>query len=54
MKYIIYNAVLISDVQQNYSIIYVIYFIYIYIFFFKFPSIIGIYKILNIVPCAVQ
>ena len=28
--------------------------VYIYIFFFRFFSIIGYYKILNIVPCARQ
>ena len=29
-------------------------YIYIYIFFFRYFSIIGYYKILNIVPCAIQ
>ena len=28
--------------------------LYIYIFFFRFFSIIGYYKVLKIVPCAVQ
>ena len=28
--------------------------IYIYVFLFRFFSIIGYYKILNIVPCAIQ
>ena len=28
--------------------------VYIYIFFFRVFSIIGCYKILNIVPCAIQ
>ena len=29
-------------------------YIYIYIFFFRYFSVIGYYKILNIVPCAIQ
>ena len=37
-----------------YIYIYNVYYIYIYIFFFRFFSIIGYYKILNIVPCAIQ
>ena len=46
----------ISGVQQSDSFIYMklnIY-IYIYIFFSNFVSIIGYYKILNIVPWAIQ
>ena len=39
-----YNVVLVSDVQQSDS----------YIYFFIFFSIIGYYRILNIVPCAIQ
>ena len=45
---LIYNVVLLSSVQQSAS------FIHIYIFFFRLFSIIGYYKILNIVPCATQ
>ena len=45
---LIYNVVLISGIQQSDSCI------YIYIFFFRFFSIINYYKILNIVPCAIQ
>ena len=37
-----------------YIYIYLCVYIYIYIFFFRFFSIIGYYKILNIVPCATQ
>ena len=47
---LIYNVVLISVVQQSDSVLY----IYMDIFFFIFFSIIGYYKILNIVPCAMQ
>ena len=46
--WLIYNVVLDSGVQQSDSVI------FIYIFFFRFFSIIGYYKILNIVPCAIQ
>ena len=46
---LIYNAVLVSGVQQSASVI------HIYLFFFRFFSIIGnYYKILNIVPRAIQ
>ena len=38
-----------SRVIQLYMYVY----IYTYIFFFRFFSIIGYYKILNIVPCAI-
>ena len=43
---LIYNIVLVSGVQQSDSVI--------YICFFRLFSIIGYYKILNIVPCAIQ
>ena len=49
---LIYNVVLVSGIQQNDSVIHI--YMYIYIFFFRFFSIIGYYKILNIVPCAIQ
>ena len=42
------NVVLVSGVQQSDYI-----YIFIYIFFFRFLSIIGYYKILNIIPCVV-
>ena len=50
-----YNVVLVSSVQQSDSVIY----IYIYIIlctysFFTFSYIIGYYKILSIVPYAIQ
>ena len=49
---------LVSGIQQSDSHIYIRVYIYIYIyayiFFFRFFSIIGYYKILNIVPCAIQ
>ena len=45
---LIYNIVLVSGIQQSDSVIHM------YIFFFRFFSIIDYYKILNIVPCAVQ
>ena len=41
---------LVSGVQQSDSVIH----IGVYIYIFRFFSIIGYYKILNIVPCAVQ
>ena len=44
---LIYNVALVSGVQQNDSVIY-IHICIIYIFFFRFFSIIGYYKILNI------
>ena len=49
---LIYHVVLVSGVQESDSVIH----IYIYIFFFRYFSIIGYYKILNtlIVPCAMQ
>ena len=47
---LIYNVVLVSGVQQNDSVIHM----YTYLFFFRFFSIIGYYKILNVVPCALQ
>ena len=55
---LIYNIVLVLGVQQSDSDIYIhIYMamnIYIYILFFRFFSIIGYYKILNTVLCAIQ
>ena len=44
------DSVLVSGVQQSDSTIQ----IHIYLFFFRFFSIIGYYKILNIVPCAIE
>ena len=49
--YLIYNVVLASALQQSDS---VIYYIYIYLFFSKFFSHLGCYRILNRVPCAIQ
>ena len=49
---LIYNDMLVSGVQQSESVIYI--YIYIYIFLFRFFSIIGYYKIFNIVPSATQ
>ena len=40
----------VSGVQQSDSVIH----LYMYLFFFRLFSIIGYYKILNIVPCAIQ
>ena len=45
---LIYNIVLVSSVQQSDSIIHK------YIFFFRFFSIVGYYKKLKIIPCAIQ
>ena len=42
-----------SNVIQFYTYIYVFNYIYIYIFFFRLFSIIGYYKILNIIPCSI-
>ena len=42
------NVVLVSGVQQSDSVI------SISVFFFRFFSIVGYYKILNIAPCAIQ
>ena len=47
---LIYSIVLVSGVKHSDSVIY----IYIYIFLFRFFSLIGYYKILSIVPCAIQ
>ena len=41
---------LLSDIQQSDSVVH----IYIYIFFFIFFSILVYYRVLNIVPCAIQ
>ena len=46
--YLIYNVLLVSGIQQSDSVI------HIYLSFIRFFSIIGYYKILNIVPCAIQ
>ena len=49
--YLTYSVVLVSDAQQtDYSHTY----IYIYFFFFRLFYIIGYFKILRIVPCAIQ
>ena len=48
--YMIYSVVLISDTQQNKSIIY----IYIYPLFFRLSSHIGHYRVLTRVPYAIQ
>ena len=50
---LIYN-VLISSVQHSEPVSYIYSFIYRYILFIKFSSIIRYYKVLNIVPCAIQ
>ena len=47
---LIYSVVLVSGVQQSDSVIHM----YTNLFFFRFFSIIGYYKILDIVPCATQ
>ena len=47
--YLISN-VLVSGVQQSDSVIHIC----IYLFFFRFFSIKGYYKILNTVPCSIQ
>ena len=49
--YLIYSIVLVSGIQQSDSVMYVCVYIYIY---FRLFSITGYYKILNIVPCAIQ
>ena len=48
---LIYNVVLVSDVQQSDSVIHIYKYIY---SFYMFFSIIGYYKTLSIVPCAIQ
>ena len=50
IEMLINNVVLVSGVQQSDSVIH----IHLYLFFFRFFSIIGCYKILSIVPCAIQ
>ena len=50
--HLIYSVVLISGVQQSESAIHLS--LYIYIFFFRFFSIIGYYTILSRVPRAIQ
>ena len=57
---VIYNVVLVSDVQHSDSVIHiyvcvcvcVCVYIYICIYFFRFFSFVDYYKILNIVPSA--
>ena len=49
--YLTYNAVLISTVQQNDSVIYIL---YTYTFFVTFFSIMVYHRILNILPSAIQ
>ena len=44
----IYNVVLLSDVQPSDSNVFV------YIYFFRFFSTVVYYKIVNIVPCAIH
>ena len=46
--WLIYNVVLVSDIQQSDSVI------YIYLLFFRNFSIIDYFKILNIVLCVIQ
>ena len=50
--YLIYNAVLISSLQQSDSVIHI--YTHIYTFFFIFFSIMVYQSILNVVPCAIQ
>ena len=47
---LIYNIMLVSSVQDRDSVIHT----YVSPFFFRFFSLIGYYKILSIVPCAIQ
>ena len=50
---LIYNVVLISNLQQNDSVLhYMCVYIYIYIFFFRFFPVIAYCNTLSIVPCA--
>ena len=51
---LVYSVVLVPGVQQSDSVLHICVYIYRYIFFFRLLSIIGYYKILNIVPCAIQ
>ena len=44
--YLLYDVVFISGIQHSDSVLYV--------FFFRFFSLIGYYKILSRVPCAMQ
>ena len=48
---LIYNVVLVSAVQPSDSVMYIYTYICIYIFFFRFFSTVGYYKVLSIVPC---
>ena len=53
-RQLIYNIVLVSSVQKVIPFdIYIYTYVYIF-FFFIFFSIIGYYKILNIIPCGIQ
>ena len=57
--YLIDDVVLASGMQQSDSVItrdmsLYIYHIEIYLFFFRYFSIVGYYKILSIVPCTIQ
>jgi len=51
-----YNIMLVSAVWQSDSVLlsFTQFYIYIYTFFFGFFSLASYYKILNIVPCAMQ
>ena len=49
----VYNIVLVSCVQQSDSVNHIYVYTYIHSFF-TFSSVIGYYKILSIVPCAIQ
>ena len=49
-----YNAMLISTVQQNDSVIYIYVCVCVYIYIYTFFSILAYHRILNIVPCAIQ
>ena len=44
------NVSIVSGVQQSDSVLY----IYMYLFFFKFFSHLGYYRILSSVPCVLQ
>ena len=50
----IYNVVLVSYVQQSDSVIHIHTHTHIHVFFFRFFSLIGYYKTLNIVPCVIR
>ena len=48
LKLLIYNVVLVSDVEKSDSVTYM------YMFFFVFFSIIVYHRILNVVTCSIQ